>query len=243
MKYLGIIIILFISFITKAQSPPTGNGREFLGNNYLQTTSSNYFPITLVDRQGSSIKTVEIQQAIGSPYFSDKWQIATLTTVKGTVYDTAKIKIHLQANEIHLKKDEKVTLIVDTGIIRKISFIYGLEKINFENGFQSINKNTVNTYYKVLAYGKYTLLCHIEKVFKKYTNEYTKEQNNEFVEYKSHYVQCLGTMYELNTRKSKVQPSIKKLLKIEDDTKFEAFIKNKNIGNVEDVIDLFKTLN
>jgi hypothetical protein len=237
----GIFFFILIHSFLVQLGQVSSTGRELLGNNHLQTTSSNFYPITMVDRQGSTIKRSVVEQATGTPYFKDEWSYATVITKTGVVKDSVKIKMHLQANEIHYQKDANTIVIIDTGIVKKVTLLNSIENIVFESGFPEIDKNTYHTFYRVLSSGKYTLLCFIEKVYKQSKNEYSNEQTNEFKEYLTYYAFSKGSIQKINPKKG--IKGIGELIEEIDRNKMETFVVNQKGKSEKDWIAFFNYIN
>jgi hypothetical protein len=232
-----VLILLFFS----VNCQPTSNGMESLGNNSLQATSSNFYQINMVDRQGSTIKRNVLDQAIGNPFFIDEWQLATINTIDGKTYDNVSIKIHLQANEILYKKDSATIIIVDAGIIKQVIIRTLLDTTIFETGFLSINKNTDKTFYKVLSSGTYTFLCHIEKVFSTTKNEMSGEQTNEFKTYTNYFVVVNNQIKEISSRKP--SKNLEELIQKTEEVKYNTYLNDHIIKSTKDLKELFDYLN
>ncbi len=212
------------------------------GNGILNLNSSNYLPITMVDRQGTSLKRFIIEQATGTPYYNDAWLTADVVTTNGTQFKNIQLKVHLQSNEFHYKNEQGQIVIVAPGVI-KYATVYNplLDTAQFITLLPSIYKNTSSTIYKVITQGKYTLLSHIEKLYRQSKNQLSGEQNNEFLTYTNHYALINNILTPLISKKD-----IKNLSDIilkEDLKKYNNYTNSNSISNIKDVELLFKALN
>ncbi len=228
-KKIFVLVTCFLFFYnTNAQIAGTS----------LQVNNSNYYPITLVDRQGIPFKRGMIDLAIGNPYYINEWKNATVTTFNDTKFYNVLLMVHLQSNEFHYKNDSNNIIVIDPGIVKKITFS---DSSIFQTGFPAINKNNANTIYKVLSAGKYYLLCHIEKLYVQSKSEMSGEQTNEFKTYTKYYT-FINNEITLFTPRKGIK-NIEDLIQKGDLKNYNDYVLNHTIKTLEDIKLLFDYLN
>ena len=237
-KLLSVLVCITYFHSTNAQSA----SQVILGNGTLQAQNSMYYPVALVNRQGQRINGEIDITAEGNPYYVNEWHKATITTFEGVILTADNIKMHLQANKVYYKKNEKEIIELSDGQIRELTFNDVQEgKVTFACGYAAIDKNTVNTYYKVLSSGTYNLLCYIDKPLVETKNQYSGEKRTAFETYTAYYMVINGVIKAFNPKKD--VKNIEKYILTADKKIHENFMKTTTVKDITTAAALLNYIN
>jgi len=127
----------------------------------------------LVDRaNGNLVYIPQATQVHGSPFLSDDWTKAIITTVSGTVFKNTLLKFEVYSNKFIFKKDDAAYELGPTvaSIVLFPNEDDTTKKMVFKKGFSINNQITPGKFVQVLAEGNTSLL----KFYKMETEDYTE---------------------------------------------------------------------
>lgn len=115
-------------------------------------------PTALLDFKGDVINAAQKTDVEGSVFYDDAYRDAILYLINGTALTSMKVKLNLKDHQVYYM--DGATEKVAVSAVKRIEFIDPKGKANvvFENGYPSLEGNTVNSYYQVVLNGKATLL-------------------------------------------------------------------------------------
>lgn len=120
----------------------------------------------------------------GSPLLQSDWAIGAVTMVDGRHFYGVHLLYNLYDNIVYFRRGEK-DMCEFNDPVREFVFRYlkGNDSATalYRSGFPTIGKNTIKTFYEVLADGNYQLLNFRSKSLVKVTGDYVrKDEYNKF---------------------------------------------------------------
>ena len=199
----GVFMFLVVTGFSQA---PSFNSAETLIP--IQVSSSNYYPVMLLDNMGRKINRSVVKDAEGTPYLFNDWKKAQVETADGKNFVVDKIKLHLQAGELHWLNPQQQTIVVQAGTVKSIRFIDPLVpdslQLVYATGFPAIDFQDQTSWYRLLAKGKFTLLEFQQKKLRTGKNELLGLITSEFVDVKDLYVVQEGKIVSMKRNKKGV---------------------------------------
>jgi hypothetical protein len=117
------------------------------------------------DVNGKPFTSKSLENIEGSPMFSTDWNLANITFSNGKIVKNIPVQFNLEDNQLYFKKGDTILLFADP--VASFQFAYTNDNAKklayFRNGYPSIQKNTGDTYYQVLADGPMQLLKYSYK--------------------------------------------------------------------------------
>jgi hypothetical protein len=219
MKFMKFIFLMLLATILGASLTAKAQGGQY----YL-------------DPKGKPFEQRNYIDIDGDPFVFNKWLPGRAITDKGHVYDNLKLKYNVyddQLTFIYLDTDEPLLFVEPI----KSFVVFNPTALTFANGFPAIDKQTVQTYYQVLATGKGYLL-------KKYVKNMveTKAYNaatitKRFIDDIAYYIYRDGKITPLKRNKEAVLAAT-----ADKSTQIIEYLKTNNIGFKKDE-DLSKLFN
>jgi hypothetical protein len=204
---------------------------------------ANFDQLITLTRQDGRPFQGDIADAEGSPYYFDSFTLANLTLEGGKDYDSVFIKLDIVNNELHcLSPGPNKQIILKDGLVREFVFTEKNKEISgekFRCGFPSVDKNTINSYYKILSDGKLQLLKFSKKEYRQSKDLISGEIKKEFVQNDFYYVYTNDNILKLKKDKewfiSLMQDQREKIESWLSDNK----INFKNMNNLVRLFDYY----
>ena len=118
----------------------------------------------------------------GTPFLASDWSQGSVKFKSGKIANDATLIFSLFNNRLYFKKGEQVFEFVDPVTEFSLNYKEGNKSFSpiYRNGYSPTGKNTIETYYEVLADGKLQLLEYRYKVIGKYRPTYSDPEVKRF---------------------------------------------------------------
>jgi hypothetical protein len=140
------IVFLLISWCSEARQAPSG-------------ATGTTVPINPIDLKGVPIRRT-VSSVEGTPYLTEDWTLGTVKFANGSIVKNVPLRLHLLDNKVYFKKNEEAFEFAEP--VREFAMSYQQGNNNlpavFRNGYPAIERNNAETFYEVLADGKFQLL-------------------------------------------------------------------------------------
>jgi hypothetical protein len=240
-KYFIPFFLMFPVAEGFAQTPSFNSAETLIP---IQVSSSNYYPVMLLDNMGRKINRSVVKDAEGTPYLFNDWRKAKVETADGKTFVVDKIKLHLQAGELHWMNPQQQIIVVQAGTVKNIRFIDSLTpdslQLLYATGFPAIDMQDQNTWYRVLTKGKFTLLEYQQKKLRTGKNELSGLISSEFVDVKDLYVVRDGKIVAMKRNKKGVVGYFSEYA-----VQLNAYLQSREVDfkSNEDLAQLFREAN
>ncbi len=139
-----------------------------------------------------------IRNGTGSPYFMDEYKYSNIILERGRVFTKVKARIDLASLEVSFISVNGIEASIEAGMIKEISFsdttAEGIVLYKFKTGFPSIDKQTRNNFYLMLADGRCSFLKAVMKKVTEKKNDISGEVVRDFETYEEFYIFSKGVM-------------------------------------------------
>lgn len=134
----------------------------------------------------------------GTPFFNEAYKYSNIIMTTGRLFTGVRTRIDLAAQETYFISDNGVEAYMAAGIVKEVSYADtttdGIVFYKFQTGFPSIDKQTPNNFYLVLAEGRCSFLKSILKRVSEKKNDVSGEIRKDFDTYEDYYLFTKGTM-------------------------------------------------
>ncbi len=139
---------------------------------------------------GTAFKEQNYTDVKGSPYVVDDWSVGTVLTRKGT-YNNINLKYSELDDQLFFKgKDQEMMQFADQ--VKEFTLSYKKDDkqllVHYRNGYTNIAGVNNNTYFEILADGKFQLLRKATKKVKQEITYGSTEPNKSFITTVKYYI-------------------------------------------------------
>lgn len=160
--------------------------------------------VSITDVNGRPFESKYVDIA-GSPYFTDAYKTASIQLKQGKTFTNVRTRIDMVSQEIHFLSSNGVEGYIESGMVKEVSYTdtttSGIVSYKFQTGFPSVDRQTVNNFYQILAEGKCGLLKSISKSISERKNELSGEVVKEFETTENTYLFIKGVMKRIKKDK------------------------------------------
>jgi hypothetical protein len=136
----------------------------------------------------------------GDPYLFDKWMPGKVLTVNGKVYDNLKLKYDVYEDYLLFAYDSADEPLKFSDDVKSFTIILP-QPLTFAKGFPPIGKQTGESYYQVLSYGKTMFLKRISKIVNESKNYNSSVSVKNFQDYNTYYTYSSGKIKKVENPK------------------------------------------
>lgn len=182
----------------------------------------------------------------GSPFYADDWRLGALVATDNYRYDSVKLRLNLQSEEVHVLDTNRHELALAKGYIKEV-VLPGRSAgkaggVRFRCGYPAIDALDRYTFYEVVSEGKCSLLHSIRKVISQRKDDLSGEVTKEYQAYEEYYLFDGTTMQRVKKDKAFILAALNSKR-----DQIEAFmdankLKAKSADDIKRIIDYYNTL-
>ncbi|HLI93567.1 MAG TPA: hypothetical protein VKU83_08160 [Puia sp.] len=182
----------------------------------------------------------------GSPFYADDWRLGTLVAMDNYRYDSVKLRLNLQSEEVHVLDTNRNEIALAKGYIKEVvlpgKFNGKAGGARFKCGFPAIDALDKYTFYEVVSEGKCSLLHSIRKVISQQKDDLSGEVTKEYQLYDEYYVYDGQRMQRVKKDKAFILAALNGKR-----DQIEAFmdankLKARSVDDIKRIIDYYNTL-
>lgn len=182
----------------------------------------------------------------GTPFLWDAWRLGAVRLQDGRVFDSVRLRLNLQTQQIHFLNKDNTEIALFRGYIKGVRFYAGqgksLDTAEFQTGFPAVDLQDESSFYQVISKGKVWLLKSERKIISTEKNEFSGDSHQEFVGYEDYYLYNGTAMQRIKKDKSAILDALG-----DQKAKLEDFIaanhlKLKTTDEIRRVIDYYNSL-
>jgi hypothetical protein len=237
-KYLQLIpipLLLFAGSALRAQGSLGG-----VGENNGKFASQ----VLLSDTYGRPVKPLAAD-VDGSPFYTENYHYADLQLTNGRRFKSVKIRLDIDAQEMHFVAVNGVESLMEAGSVKEIVYADTAELITsyiFRIGYPAVEGKNERSFYQVLVNGKAELLRSVQKKITERKDEISGIVTKEYETREEYYLFIKGEMKRLKKDKNSLLAALSDQKAALEKYIEAAKLNPKNLQDIEKIIVYYNSL-